>query len=470
MRPAPVPPVHDPAPTEDPGTDAPRLLRWWRAIPLEDPAEHLNATMLQTVLALSVLLQLGTLALTWIGAIGINRLALGMAVFNVAVLLTCLVLLRRGAMAWSARLFISASLALLTIAYLRWGLALQASHHLLQLVPVLIGGALLGRRAMWSTVAWLVVLVAVGGWRDATLFMSHPQQLVLVGSRVIGSIVGFGLTAFVLDQALASLRESLALARQRGNELARSRDRLQLEMQDRERQRDQLVHAQKMESVGRLASGVAHDFNHLLTLMLGHAARGRASDTLEEAHEALVDVQSAARRATAVSRRLLDFSRMEDARPEVFDPALAIAEMQPMLRQSFPPGTLLALELQPSPGLIRFDRAQFELILLTLAANAAHSMPDGGRFTVALGRAAGGMLEIAAADTGHGMDAAVRERALEPFFTTKPSGQGTGLGLAVAANLIQAAGGDISLDSTPGRGTIVRIVLPLAARRLKDDA
>ena len=468
MRPDQVRPVHDPAPIHESGPDAPRLLRWWRAIPLDDPAERLNAAMLQTVLALSVLLQLGNLALAWAGPIGINRVALGMSVLNVAALLGCLVLLRRGALAWSARLFIAASLALLTVAYLLWGLALQAPQQLLQLVPVLIGGALLGRRAMWSTVAWLAVLVAIGGWRDATVFVSRPQQLMLVGSRVIGSIIGFGLTAFVLDQALASLRENLALARQRGTELARSRDRLQLEMQERERQRDQLVHAQKMEGVGRLASGIAHDFNHLLTLMLGHAARGRASDTLEAAQEALLAVQSAARRAAAVSRRLLDFSRMEDARPEVFDPAVAVAEMQPMLRQSFPPGILLELDLEPSPGLVRFDRAQFELILLTLAANAAHAMPDGGRFTIALDHA-DGTIGIAAIDTGHGMDAEVRARALEPFFTTKPSGQGTGLGLAVAANLIQAAGGGIGLESAPGLGTTVRITLPLAARNLPDD-
>ena len=463
-------PMHDSAHLENSGTGAPLLLRRWRAIPLEDPDERLNAAMLQTVLALSILLQLGNLALAWFGAIGIDRLALGMAGFNVATLLACLALLRRGALAWSAGLFISASLTLLTLAYLRWGLALQAPQQLLQLVPVLIGGALLGRGAMWATVAWLVVLVAVGGWRDATVFMHRPQQLVLVGSRVIGSIAGFGLTAFVLDQALASLRESLALARQRGHELARSRDRLQLEMQEKERQRDQLVHAQKMESVGRVASGVAHDFNHLLTLMLGHAARGRATTSLEDAHEALIDVESAARRASAVSRRLLDFSRMEEARPEIFDPAEVIAQMQPMLRQSFAPGIALELALQPSPGLVRFDRAQFELILLGLAANSGYAMAEGGRFGIALGHASGGMLEITITDTGHGMDEAVRERALEPFFTTKPAGQGTGLGLAVAANLVQAAGGGIALDSAPGQGATVRITLPLAARTLRGGA
>ena len=448
----------------DTGAHAPGAVRRWWVLPFEGVDRH-GATMLQTVLVASALFQVAGLLLAQVQGIGIDRLAVGMATTNLAMLLACLVLLRRGALAAAAWLFVAGSLALLSVAYLRWGLAVQAPQQLLQLVPVLIGGALLGRRAMWATVAWLALLVAIGGWRDGSMYVNYPQQLWLVGGRVLASILGLGLAAFVLDQALAGLRANLALAQQRGNALARARDRLQLEMRENQRQRDQLVHAQKMESVGRLASGVAHDFNHLLTLMLGHAARGRASSTLEDAHEALLDVQSAARRATAVSRRLLDFSRMEEARPEIFDPAVAIAEMQPMLRQSFPPGCVLELKLEPSPGLVRFDRAQLELILLTLAANAEHAMPDGGRFTIALGRTGTGMLEIAASDTGHGMDAVVRERALEPFFTTKPSGQGTGLGLAVAANLIQASGGGIVLDSAPGQGTTVRITLPLAARK-----
>ena len=453
----------------DTGAHAPGAVRRWWVLPFEGVDRH-GATMLQTVLVASALFQVAGLLLAQVQGIGIDRLAVGMATTNLAMLLACLVLLRRGALAAAAWLFVAGSLALLSVAYLRWGLAVQAPQQLLQLVPVLIGGALLGRRAMWATVAWLALLVAIGGWRDGSMYVNYPQQLWLVGGRVLASILGLGLAAFVLDQALAGLRANLALAQQRGNALARARDRLQLEMRENQRQRDQLVHAQKMESVGRVASGVAHDFNHLLTLMLGHAARGRATTSLEDAHEALIDVESAARRASAVSRRLLDFSRMEEARPEIFDPAEVIAQMQPMLRQSFAPGIALELALQPSPGLVRFDRAQFELILLGLAANSCYAMAEGGRFGIALGHASGGMLEITVTDTGCGMDEAVRERALEPFFTTKPAGQGTGLGLAVAANLVQAAGGGIALDSAPGQGATVRITLPLAARTLRGGA
>ncbi|TYT26011.1 sensor histidine kinase [Luteimonas viscosa] len=454
--------MHDSDSTGRSDARAPRLLQRWRALARVDPADRRNASMLQAVLVASALFQPVSLALAWASAVGVDAMAVGMSIVNMAMLLASLALLRHGAFVAAARLFVAVTLALLTAAYFHWGLAPQAPQQLLQLVPVLIGGALLGRRAMWTTVAWLVALVVVGGWRDAAVLAHRPDSLLVLGSRMLGSIFGFVMAAFVLDQALAGLRENLALARRRGNELAAARDRLQLEMQEKERQRDQLVHAQKMEGVGRLASGVAHDFNHLLTLVLGHAARGRASTTLDDAHGALLDVQSAARRAAAVSRRLLDFSRMEDARPEVFDPAAAIEEMRPMLRQLFSAGTRLELQLQPSPGLVRFDRAQFELILLTLAANAGDAMPVGGRFQVALTAAGPDMIGISARDDGHGMDADVRERCLEPFFTTKPSGQGTGLGLAVAAGLVQAAGGSIAIDSAPGHGTNVRIALPRA--------
>lgn len=438
-----------------------RLMSWWNTLPFGNEAERLNGAMLQAVLALSLLVQAGSLALALTSAIGIDHLAVGLAIINIAVLSACLALLRRGHMAWSARIFIVASLSLLTIAYLQWGLAVQATQQLLQLVPVLIGGALLSRRAMWATVAWLVFLVAIGGWRDAMMHAYHTYQLQMIGNRVFSSILGFSLTAFVLDRSLSSLRENLKISRQRGSDLARARDLLQVEMEEKERQRDQLIHAQKMESVGRLAGGVAHDFNHLLTLVLGHAARGRSSDTLEDAHEAFLDVQSAARRAVAVSRRLLDFSRMETTRIEIFDPAEAISEMGPLLRQIFPAQTSLNIDLPPSSSLICFDRAQLELVLLTLAANANHAMPNGGSFSISLDYTQAEMVEIIASDTGCGMDDNVRQRCTEPFFTTKPVGQGTGLGLSVAANLIHAADGSISIDSTLGEGTIVRIALPL---------
>ena len=167
----------------------------------------------------------------------------------------------------------------------------------------------------------------------------------------------------------------------------------------------------------------------------------------------------------AVAGKLTSFSRREVARVDRFDAGDAVREMLPMLRQTLGAGIVLAAEIADAPLPVRFDRAQLELVLLNLAANAAHAMPDGGRAMLAL-QARDGAMHLALSDTGHGMAADVAARALEPFFTTKPAGQGTGLGLAVAADLLGDAGGGIRLETAPGAGTTVHLTLPLAP----DDA
>lgn len=438
--------------------------RWWRAIPLADRVDRRNAALLQLVLVFVGLYQLAAMPVAWWRAgTAIEPVAVWLAGLNALAMGVCFALLRRGAFVGAARLFVVVSMALLTVGYARWGLEAQLRSQLGQLLPVLVGGLLLSRRALWGAVAWLALVVALGAWRDAARLFFLPAMWPRILEVALGSVVGFVIVALVLDQSVAALRESLALARKRGNELARSRDRLQLEMQEKERSRDQLVHAQKMESVGRLASGVAHDFNHLLSLIMGYAARGRRSDDPEQLKAALQGADAAARRAAAVTRKLLDFSRQEATRLEVFEPAETIAGMRPMLDQLFGPDVQVRLHLHEAPCPVRFDRAQLELIVLNLAANAQQAMPEGGQFELALAPQPGAMLEIVARDNGHGMSEDVRTRCLEPFFTTKPSGQGTGLGLAVSANLIAAAGGALLVESAPGRGSVFRLRLPLHA-------
>jgi signal transduction histidine kinase len=453
-------------PTSDPpaGRVRSRLWHWWRDVPVPDQVDQRNAATLQLVLVFVGLYQPVTMLSAWlrIGA-ALDPVALWLATANTLAMWGCFVVLRRGALVWAARLFVAISLALLSVAYLRWGLEAQLRGQLGQLLPVLIGGLLLSRRALWGAVAWLVLVVALGAWSDATRSFFMPAMLPrLLESAMLG-VAGFVVAAVVLDRTVAALRESLALARKRGNDLARSRDRLQLEMQEKERSRDQLVHAQKMESVGRLASGVAHDFNHLLSLIMGYAARARRSDDPQQLKAALQGAEAAARRAAAVTRKLLDFSRQEATRLEVFEPADTIAGMRPMLDQLFGPDVQVRLHLHEAPCPVRFDRAQLELIVLNLAANAQQAMPEGGQFELALAPQPDAMLEIVARDTGHGMSEDVRARCLEPFFTTKPSGQGTGLGLAVSANLIAAAGGALLVESAPGQGSVFRLRLPLHA-------
>jgi signal transduction histidine kinase len=239
-------------------------------------------------------------------------------------------------------------------------------------------------------------------------------------------------------------------------------------MAEREKIQAQLVHAQKVEVVGRLASGVAHDFNHLLGLILGYAAKGRHVDDSAELKNALAGVEAAGRRATAVTHKLLNFSRHEMTHIERFDAGDALRDLQPMLRQLFDPRVRLVCELTEKPAPVAFDRAQLDLVVLNIAANANHAMPEGGRFELALRTSdAGSQVEIELRDSGHGMDDEVRNRLFEPFFTTKPSGQGSGLGLSVAHNLIASAGGSVAVESAVGKGSTFRIRLP-AARETAD--
>ena len=379
-------------------------------------------------------------------------------------LLACLLsleLLRRKRLRAAALLFVSLNLLLTAVAYGYWGMHAQLQGQVLQLLPVLLAGALLGRRALWLAAGSLCLMLALGAWLDAAAGFYYPARLEGITRELILAGTQLLMVVFVLDQSVALLRHSLRLAQRHGAELVLKRDQLQLEMQEKEQSREQLVHALKMENVGRLASGVAHDFNHLLTLILGYAGKAQRSDDPVKLKAALQGAESAARRAAAVTRRLLDFSRQEQARPQWLDAAGSIASMEPMLRQLL--GSTVELELDT--GLvdcsIHFDPAQLELVLLSLAANASQAMPDGGRFRLALScPEPGGQLLVQASDSGHGMSEEVRRRCLEPFFTTKLSGQGTGLGLAVADNLIQAAGGRIVVDSAPGEGSCFQLWLP----------
>jgi signal transduction histidine kinase len=269
----------------------------------------------------------------------------------------------------------------------------------------------------------------------------------------------FLMIAVVMDRSSAALRESLKEANARGAALAESNRLLQEEMREREHTQERLIHAQKMEAAGRLASGVAHDFGNLLGLIQGYVQTGKRSASLEQALQSLAGVESAAKRAAAVSGKLLSFSRQDQTRPEVFGAAAALTQMQPMLRQLFDPTVTLTYPDAPSAQRIRFDRTQFELMVLNLAANAQHAMPEGGLFAMHAPHADGPVV-LLFRDTGPGIPPEVQARIFDPFFTTKPAGQGTGLGLAVVKDLVEAAGGRVEVDSGPESGTTLRLEFP----------
>ncbi|MGY0557876.1 sensor histidine kinase [Lysobacter sp. A421] len=460
-------------------TVLPAPIRWignpWRALsgwlsraPIDGLVDRRNAPMLQVLLLLLAF----TPPLMWLYRIfgadtpwrpGETASLVTSIVISVFALFD-LWLVRRGRFQGAVRLLMVVLAVGTLLGYLGSGFGASRYEQPIQAVWLIIAGLVIGRRALWLMYGWMVLAFAVGSVVDFRAMDNGDAALVAAVDCIIAALI-FLFIAIVVDRTVAALRESLQAATLRGDELTSSNERLQAEILERERIHGQLIHAQKVEAVGRLASGLAHDFNHLLGLIIGHAERGRRDDSDPESQrKALAGVESAARRATAISQKLLNFSRRDVAMPETFDASQALRDMQPMLRQLFDPTVAIRMDVPEQSLPIRFDHAQFDLMILNIAANANQAMADGGTFHVELHPpAAKDRLALGLRDTGHGMDEATRARVFEAFFTTRPVGQGTGLGLAVAHDLIVDAGGWIEVDSMPGEGTTVRIELPLEA-------
>ena len=451
---------------------APRVGWLWRA-PVADPVDRRNAPMLQLVLLLlgcaPPLLWLYRVAFSDIPwrAGELHSMVMSLAVSALA--LFSVLLIRRGRFQWAIRQVLVLIAVTMILAYATDGGRVQAFEQPLQVVWMVLAGLMIGRRALWLMFGAVVLAYGVGGIVDARAGGEDPLSS---GANIVMSVVVQGmmflLIAGVIDRSVRALRESLADATQRSDALARANERLGIEMAERERVQAQLVHAQKVEAVGRLASGVAHDFKHLLGLILGYAAKGRGSDDPAAVQEALGGVEAAARRAAAVAHKLLDFSRQDALHVERFDAGDAARELQPMLRQLFDPRVRVSLALPESALPIAFDRARFDLVVLNIAANANHAMPEGGDFAIAMRASDDDRLVFELRDSGHGMADSVRARLFEPFFTTKPAGQGTGLGLSVVRDLVVAADGRIEVESVPGQGTTVRLDLPLVRAEAPD--
>jgi len=233
----------------------------------------------------------------------------------------------------------------------------------------------------------------------------------------------------------------------------------------------QLRQAQKLEAIGRLAGGVAHDFNNVLLAIRGYGelamrAIARGADATQEVEEMI----AGAERAAALTRQLLAFSRRQVLRSETIDLSDTVREMDKMLRPLIGDDVQLVTELPEEPVLVNGDRGQLEQVIANLAVNARDAMPDGGRLTLRVGVAdidatqssdggAGHSALLSVTDTGAGMDAATVEQVFEPFFTTKE--EGTGLGLATVHGIVTQSGGSIWVYSEPGRGSTFKIYLPL---------
>ena len=255
------------------------------------------------------------------------------------------------------------------------------------------------------------------------------------------------------------------------------------EITERKRLEEQLLQAQKMEAVGQLAGGVAHDFNNILTAIVGYTdlLAGELGGNVRHLED-LEEIRKAARRAAALTRQLLAFSRKQVLEPRIIDMNDVVLNLDKMLRSLIAENIELKTELADNLAAARADPNQIEQVIMNLAINARDAMPDGGTVTIETGNATlddayaaqhvsvipGEYVMLAVSDTGCGMDEKTKSRVFEPFFTTKPVGRGTGLGLSTVYGIVKQTGGNIWLYSEPGKGTTFKIYLPAIAALPED--
>lgn len=238
---------------------------------------------------------------------------------------------------------------------------------------------------------------------------------------------------------------------------------------------EQLNRAQKMDTVGRLAGGVAHDFNNKLSVILGYAelAKMRKCSIGKECNDYIEEIIQAGQHAQEITRRLLTFSRSESANPIKLDVNLVLTDVRKTLGRMIGEHAELHLDLQQDINPVRIDPTQFDQVITNLVVNARDAMPKGGDITLATVNVTidddtsevpnGDYVMISCSDTGSGMEAHVLEHIFEPFFTTKEVGKGTGLGLSSVYGIVRQNNGYITVHSEPGKGAMFSIFLPCLA-------
>ena len=275
-----------------------------------------------------------------------------------------------------------------------------------------------------------------------------------------------------LESANATLEERVE---ERVRELRETNEQLLAETRERQQLQEQLQQSQKMEAIGQLAGGVAHDFNNMLTPILGYAQMEMAKlPSGDSSGSSLEQIHRAAERAADLTRQLLAFSRRQVVEPKVLNLNDLIVDLDPMLRRLL--GEDIELVTLPSStlDLVEADPGQIEQVIMNLAVNARDSMPDGGKLTIETANiileephtprhseaSSGPHVVVSVTDTGTGMTQEVQRRIFEPFFTTKEEGKVTGLGLSTCFGIARQSGGRIQAESELGQGTTFKVFLP----------
>lgn len=294
-----------------------------------------------------------------------------------------------------------------------------------------------------------------------------------IGEETAVAALRAGAHDFMLKSRLARLAP--AIEREMGDAAARRRHRAaQAELTQME---EQVRHSQKMDAVGRLAGGVAHDFNNILTAIIATADLAMGTPGLAaEVRADLETIRESGKRAAAITRQLLMFSRRQVVQTRPVDVNEVADSLEPMLKRLLPAKVEMTIR-RASMGMIDADPTQIEQVMLNLVVNAGDAMPEGGTVAVAtedLDIVAGSMnggrilpigryVVVRVMDSGIGMDEPTRSRIFEPFFTTKGEAGGTGLGLATVYGIVEQLGGHILLESAPGKGATFEVCMPRLA-------
>jgi signal transduction histidine kinase len=314
---------------------------------------------------------------------------------------------------------------------------------------------------------YVAVPVNQGGARVGSVYLR--ANLDTIGRRLVrygGIILLVTMAVLVLavsggaQRALTHANTSLE---SQARELAASNQRLQAEMQEREKAEEALRQSQKMEAIGQLSGGIAHDFNNLLTIIQGslRLLQRRVAQGRTDIERYLDSANEGVNRAASLTQRILAFSRRQPLSPKPVNLSALLENMADLLRHSVGDSVKMEMRLG-ADWTVLCDANQMENVILNLAINARDAMPAGGTLIIETANRAGSgdRVELMVRDTGTGMSEEVRQKAVEPFFTTKPQGRGTGLGLSMTFGYVRQSNGDLTIESEMGKGTTIRILMP----------
>ncbi len=291
---------------------------------------------------------------------------------------------------------------------------------------------------------------------------------------LVAGVFSTGLLGALLMLGTGYTRRIETVVDQRMRDLEATNRRLQIEVNEREQAEAALRQAQRMEAIGQLTGGVAHDFNNLLTVVSGNAELLCDNAPNDAVLRRASAIMRAAERGKRLTRQLLAFSRRQTLRPEPVDLRQRTREIADMLSRSLRTDIEVTVDMPEQLWPVAIDPAEFELALLNIGVNARDAMPEGGRLRVTANNVTyrsgnlesdgltGDFVAVTLSDTGAGMSPDVRAHAFEPYFTTKEEGVGSGLGLSQVYGFAKQSGGTATIDSTPGKGTSVKLLLPRA--------